>query len=242
MIFSKMKRFMARFSSKRYVQYLRSKGAVIGEYTEFLSPIHSEVDIGRAKYISIGDHCILCSGISIIAHDYSWKVLEDAYGEELPSGGMPIHIGNNVFIGANSMILGGVDIGDNVIIAAGSTVVTSLPANTVCAGSPAKVIKPLDAYYQKRKADFVADAKKNARYLWESTGKLPSMADMRNFIVLFMPRTPENMQQYVLRRHRVGGSPEKYAEILQKTEQMYPDFRAFLLDALGEDALNGSEK
>lgn len=131
------------------------------------------------------------------------------------------------------------EIGDNVIVAAGSTVVNSLPSNTVCAGSPAKVIKSLDSYYQKRKEDFVADAKKNARYLWKRTGKLPSMEDMRNFIVLFMPRTPENIQQYVLRQHRVGGSPEKYAEILQKTEQMYPDFPAFLLDALGEDILNG---
>ena len=242
MIFSKIKRLTAYLSSKRYVQYLRSKGAVIGDYTEFLSPIHSEVDVGRAKYISIGDHCILCSGISIIAHDYSWKIIEDAYGEELPSGGMPIHIGSNVFIGANSTILGGVDVGDNVIIAAGSTVCKSLPANTVCAGSPAKVVKPLGAYYQKRKADFVTDAKNNARYIWENTGKLPSMEDMRNFIVLFMPRTPENMQEYVFTRHRVGGSPEKYAEILQKTEQLYPDFRTFLVDALGEDVVNGSEQ
>ena len=104
MMFSKIKRLLAYSSKTRYVQYLRSKGMVVGNRTEFLSPIHSEVDIGRAKYITIGDNCILCSGVSIIAHDYSWKVLEDAYGEILPSGGMPINIGNNVFIGANSTI------------------------------------------------------------------------------------------------------------------------------------------
>lgn len=162
---------------------------VIGEYTEFLSPIHSEVDLGRAKYISIGDHCILCPGIRLIAHDYSWKVLEDAYGEELPSGGMPIHIGNNVFVGANCTIWGGVSIGNNVIIAAGSMVCKSLPDNTVCAGTPAKVIKSLDAYYQKRKETYVTDAKKNAQYIWSHTGKLPTMDEMINFAVLFMPRT-----------------------------------------------------
>ena len=115
---------------------------VIGEYTEFLSPIHSEVDLGRAKYISIGDHCILCSGIRLIAHDHSWKVLEDAYGEELPSGGMPIHIGNNVFVGANCTIWGGVSIGNNVIIAAGSMVCKSLPDNTVCAGTRRRSLNP----------------------------------------------------------------------------------------------------
>ena len=151
MIFSKMKRFMARFSSKRYVQYLRSKGAVIGEYTEFLSPIHSEVDIGRAKYISIGDHCILCSGISIIAHDYSWKVLEDAYGEELPSGGMPIHIGNNVFIGYGSVILPETFIGDNVIIGAGSIVRGKVDSNSVVVGNPAKKVCSYSEYIDKNR-------------------------------------------------------------------------------------------
>lgn len=88
MIHSKMKRLMAYTSKSRFIRYLRGMGMVIGEYTEFVSPIHSEVDLGRAKYISIGDHCMLGSGIRLIAHDYSWKVLEDAYGEELPSGGM----------------------------------------------------------------------------------------------------------------------------------------------------------
>lgn len=235
MIFSTIRRLMAYSNKERYVRYLRSRGMSIGEHTEFLSPIRSEVDLGRAKYISVGDQCILCSGIRLIAHDYSWKVLEEAYGEELPSGGMPIHIGNNVFVGANCTILGGVNIGDNVIIAAGSTVCNSLPSNTVCAGSPAKVIKTLDAYYQKRKTDYVTDAKNNARYIWERTGKLPKMEEMLNFIVLFMPRTPENMKKYVFNRNRVGGCSEKYAEILQKTEQQYPDFQAFLVDALGEE-------
>lgn len=233
---------MAYSSKTRYVQYLKSKGAVIGEQTEFLSPIHSEVDIGRAKYITIGNHCILCSGIRLIAHDYSWKVLEDAYGEELPSGGMPIRIGNNVFVGANCTILGGVNIGDNVIVAAGSTVCKSLPSNTVCAGSPARVVKSLDEYYQKRKADYITDAKNNAQYIWTHMGKLPTMEEMLNFIVLFMPRTPENMQKYVLNRHRVAGSAEKYAEILKKTKQQYPDYEAFLVDALGEDVVNGSRE
>lgn len=232
---------MAYSSKSRYIRYLRSKGMVIGENTEFLSPIHSEVDLGRAKYISVGDHVILCSGIRLIAHDYSWKVLEDVYGEELPSGGMPIRIGNNVFVGANTTILGGVTIGDNVIVAAGSTVCNSLPPNTVCAGSPAKAIKSLDAYYQKRKVEFVADAKKNVKHIWTHTGKLPAMEEMLNFAVLFMPRTQENMQKYVLSKHRVGGSAEKYAEILKKTEPLYPDYQAFLVDALGEDIVKESE-
>lgn len=216
---------MAYTSKSRFIWYLRGMGMVIGEYTEFVSPIHSEVDLGRAKYISIGDHCILCSGIRLIAHDY-----------------MPIHIGNNVFVGANCTILGGVSIGNNVIIAAGSVVCKSLPDNTVCAGTPAKVIKSLDAYYQKRKETYITDAKKNAQYIWSHTGKLPVMDEMINFAVLFMPRTAENIQKYILHRHRVGGNAKRYAEILQDTEQLYPDYRAFLMDALGEDVVKREMK
>ncbi len=237
LIFSKIKRLIAYSSKSRYLKYLRNNGVVIGCDSEFLSPIHSEIDLGRAKYITIGNHSILCSGVSLIAHDYSWKVLEDVYEEELPSGGMPICIGNNVFIGANTTILGGVEIGDNVIVAAGSTVCKSLPANTVCGGNPARVIKTLEEYYLKRKADYLEDAKKNARYIYEHTGRLPLIEEMLNFIVLFMPRTPKNMQKYVYNKHRVGGSKEKYADILYKTEQVYPDFRAFLIDALGANVI-----
>ena len=67
------------------------------------------------------------------------------------------------------------------------------------------------------------------------------MEEMMNFAVLFLPRTPENIQKYVLSKHRVGGSAEKYAEILQKTEQVYPDYQAFLIDALGEEIVNRQE-
>ena len=48
--------------------------------------------------------------------------------------------------------------------------------------------------------------------------------------------------EYILRRHRVGGNAKRYAEILQNTEQLYPDYRAFLMDALGEDVVKGEMK
>ncbi|WP_455672666.1 acyltransferase [Phocaeicola sp.] len=53
----------------------------------------------------------------------------------------PVSIGNNVFIGARSMILKGVAIGDNSIIAAGSVVVKDIPENQVWGGNPAIFIK-----------------------------------------------------------------------------------------------------
>lgn len=55
----------------------------------------------------------------------------------------PITIGKNVWIGANATILGGVNIGDNSIIAAGAVVTKDIPANSVAGGIPAKVIKSI---------------------------------------------------------------------------------------------------
>lgn len=52
-------------------------------------------------------------------------------------------IGNNVYVGANSVIIGNVTVGDNVIIGAGSVVVKDIPANVVVAGNPAKIIRQI---------------------------------------------------------------------------------------------------
>jgi acetyltransferase-like isoleucine patch superfamily enzyme len=55
-----------------------------------------------------------------------------------------IHIGSNVWIGSNSTVLGGVTIGNNAVIAAGSVVTRDVPENTVVAGVPAKVVKTIE--------------------------------------------------------------------------------------------------
>lgn len=55
----------------------------------------------------------------------------------------PITVGNNVWIGANVVVLPGVTIGDNSVIGAGSVVVKDIPANVVAVGNPCKVIKEI---------------------------------------------------------------------------------------------------
>ena len=60
-------------------------------------------------------------------------------------------IGNNVFIGAGTVILPSVRIGNNVIIGANSTVTRNIPDNSVAFGSPAKVVKSLEEYLNKEK-------------------------------------------------------------------------------------------
>lgn len=60
-------------------------------------------------------------------------------------------IGNNVFIGAGSVVLPGVTIGNNVVIGANSTVTHNIPDNSVAVGSPARVISTLDEYLEKER-------------------------------------------------------------------------------------------
>lgn len=58
----------------------------------------------------------------------------------------PITIGNNVFIGANSILLPGIRIGDNVVIGAGSVVTKDIPPDVIAVGNPCKVIKTKGPY------------------------------------------------------------------------------------------------
>jgi len=56
-------------------------------------------------------------------------------------------IGNNVFVGVNSVIIGKIAIGDNVVVAASSCVINNIPPNSLVAGNPAKVIKKINSDY-----------------------------------------------------------------------------------------------
>ena len=76
--------------------------------------------------------------------------------------GLPIHVGDDVWIGGNSVILPGITIGNNSVVGAGSVVTKDVPDDVVVAGNPAKVIKNIteqekekcrmmrDNYYSKR--------------------------------------------------------------------------------------------
>ena len=82
-------------------------------------------------------------------HDGGVWVFRDQYPEWDKVA--PIKIGNNVYIGEGCIILPGVHIGDNVIIGARSIISKDIPSNSVAVGSPAKVIKSIDVYFDKVK-------------------------------------------------------------------------------------------
>jgi acetyltransferase-like isoleucine patch superfamily enzyme len=74
---------------------------------------------------------------SITGHDRRHAPIEEA-------GSAPVTIGRNVFIGARSIVLKGVSIGDNSVIGAGSVVNGNVPTNVVAAGNPCRIIRSID--------------------------------------------------------------------------------------------------
>ena len=97
--------------------------------------------------VTLGDHVTVTAGVQFVTHDGGVWV----FREEFPDVDVfaPIHVGNNVFIGLNSILLPGARIGDNCVIGAGSVVRGEIPPNSVAAGVPAKVIKSLETYRAK---------------------------------------------------------------------------------------------
>ena len=93
--------------------------------------------------ILLGDDCRIGPGTVICDNDSHRVALSVEERSKAPASA-PIHIGNNVWIGMNCIILKGVTIGDNAIIAAGSVVTKSCEPNAIYAGNPANFIKRID--------------------------------------------------------------------------------------------------
>jgi acetyltransferase-like isoleucine patch superfamily enzyme len=125
------------------VKYARKLGVVIGENCRILTNPRSA--FGSEPYlVKIGNHVEITSGVKFITHDGGCWVFRNEYPEIDRFG--KITVGNNVFIGMNTIILPNVSIGNNVVVGAGSVVTKSIESNCVIAGCPAKVIKTIDKY------------------------------------------------------------------------------------------------
>lgn len=91
--------------------------------------------------VVIGDHVAIGPFCVFVCHSNAIEGQSALYSENYLDA--DIQIGNNVFIGSHCTILPGSTIGDNVVVAANAVVKGNLEANSVYAGSPAKMIKRL---------------------------------------------------------------------------------------------------
>lgn len=114
----------------------------IGEYsgmTNTTIQCHESITIGH--HVNIGAGCMIMDSNF---HSTNWQDRLDRKKDIENHRNAPVVIGNVVFIGARSIICKGVTIGDHAMIAAGSVVVTDVPANEVWGGNPARFIKKIE--------------------------------------------------------------------------------------------------
>jgi|SRR6266850_3009046 len=110
---------------------------------DVMLPLSTTVDSSYCYLITIGDRCHFGPQCLILAHDGQMDEFLDAgrVGR--------VVIGNGCRIGARCVILCAVEIGAGSIVEAGSVVATSLPPDSYCAGSPARVVCSVAEYAQR---------------------------------------------------------------------------------------------
>lgn len=90
--------------------------------------------------VSIGSNTLIGPNVGIYTANHALDLAERKAGGCI---GRPVTIGENVWIGGNTVILGGVTIGESAVIGAGSVVTKDVPANTIAVGNPARILRPI---------------------------------------------------------------------------------------------------
>lgn len=142
-IMNPIKEFLYRLRGEYTTEKLVSMGMTVGSDFKRLNGVI--LDPSHCWLIELGDHVTLAPRVHILCHDASTK---DFLGYTKIGR---VTVGDNVFIGAESVVLPGVTIGSNVVIGANSTVTHDIPDNSVAVGSPARVICSLEEYIAKEK-------------------------------------------------------------------------------------------
>lgn len=193
-------RFACKYLTKyispyTYNKLLKIQGVDVGEHTRFFGMNSITIDTQRPWMLKIGDYCKITQGCIILCHDYSRSVIRRKYGEIIGEAKRTI-IGDNVFIGMNSIILMGTKIGNNVIVGAGSVVSGNIPDNVVIAGNPAKILRSLDEHREYRKSKCVSEAKEYFCTFRRKYNKIPTISEMGAFFTLFTPHKRENIDKF----------------------------------------------
>ncbi len=137
--------YLYLLSIRNPIRYAKKIGVTVGDDCLILSKYFGS----EPWLIEIGNHVEITSGVRFINHDgATWVIRNEEKAKNVIKYGR-IRILDNSFIGINSILLPGITIGPNSIVAAGSIVTKDVPPNTVVGGNPAKIISTISQYTEK---------------------------------------------------------------------------------------------
>jgi len=139
-----LKKLNYRMTWQKRMDLFIKKGLTIGKNVHIDGSV--KIDESFCHLISIGDNCRITRGVTILAHDGSMHQATGGYGR----AGF-VDIKDNCIIGVNAIILPGVTIGPNVLVASGSVVNKDIPPDSCVAGVPAR--------HYGRFSDFISNFK-----------------------------------------------------------------------------------
>lgn len=157
-----LSRWKARIGGEQDLEKLIRRGLTVGKDFSRMGGVI--IDPSHCWHISIGDNVTLAPRVHILAHDASTKVF---LGYTRVANTV---IGNNVFVGAGTIILPGVTIGNNVVIGAGSVVSKDIPDDSVAAGNPARIVKSLHDFLEENKSKMGPDNTFGEQYTLRNEG------------------------------------------------------------------------
>jgi maltose O-acetyltransferase len=131
---------------QRPISWYVKRGLRIGNRCNLLHPF--DLDHSHCWLIELGDDVTFAPEVRVIAHDASTM---RSVGHARIA---PVRLGSRVFVGARTIILPGVTIGDDVVIGAGSVVSRDIPSGTVAVGNPARVHGSLEHYHARIRERF----------------------------------------------------------------------------------------
>jgi len=140
----------------RVYDFVNLYGCEIGDETKVGTFVEIQKNAKIGKRCKISSHTFICEGVTVedcvfIGHGVMF--INDAYPRAtMPGGGLQTEqdwevavtlVKRGASIGSNATILCGVTVGENSIVGAGSVVTKDVPANTIVAGSPARVLRTI---------------------------------------------------------------------------------------------------
>ncbi len=207
--------------STRLVARLRRSGVKVGRGVVFRDPSSVTIDLTRPSLVEIGDRVDINVNFTIMTHDFASGVFLHKYG-------------NNIYIGRDVTILKGVTVGDNCVIGLGSVVMHDVPADSVAAGCPARVISTLDDYFAKRKRRSEAEAFEYARSIRERFGRDPRPEDFWEEFPLFVSGDRVDEYPELPIRRQLGGAYEGFRRSHRAPYDGFDDFLARALSGSGQ--------